>query len=342
MGDPRIKATKKISCTILCAIALLVSCSVVQESAAPQAGYKSIPSYGMITEGRILWGLNMHPWDVNAPYFAKDKYFDLAKDSGAKWIRLAVTDPLDNAWSGPWFKLFVEEAHARQIKVLGILDRYIVGENSSFSLADWQNGLNVVMGVYGDTVDAWEVWNEPNLPEYYFGYTDGTPEHYVDLLKTSYQTIKACNPEALVVFGGLSPCGTNCTEFASECWELGAASYCDVFAIHVYEPYADQLLSPIASITAPKPIWITETGVSSLDFGLDGQSQELILLNSYFNNVKEEYRIQNVFWYCWMDYAGPNDQTNVFGSPVSSPDFCGLVTMNLTQKQSYETYQALA
>jgi hypothetical protein len=293
----------------------------------------------MITEGRILCGLNMHPWDVDTPCFAKDKYFDLAKDSGAKWIRLAVTDPRDNTWSGPWFKLFVEEAHARQIKVLGILDRYIVGENSSFSPADWQRALNTVMEVYRDTVDAWEVWNEPNLPLFYLGYMDGTPEHYVDLLKTSYQTIKACNPEALVVFGGLSPCGTNCTEFVSRSWELGAGSYCDEFAIHVYDEDAGQLLSKIVSITDPKPIWITETGASSLNYGLNGQSQKLKLLNSYFISVKEEYRIQSVFWYCWMDYARPNDQTNVFGRPISSADFCGLLTVDLTQKPSCESYK---
>jgi hypothetical protein len=318
---------------------LLIGFLVNLASVSGEGRHALISSYGTIDEGRVLDGVNMHPWDVDTPYFAGRAYFDLAQVIGVKWIRLAVTDPRDVTWSGPWFRLFVEEAHARGIKVLGIIDRYIVGENSSFELSDWQSSLDLVIKTYGNSVDAWEIWNEPNIPLFYLGYMDGTPEHYFNMLKMSYLTIKASNPEALVVFGGPSLGGTNCTEFVSRCWELGADKYCDIFALHIYEENEGPVPGRLASITDPKPIWITETGVSSLEYGLDGQSQQLKLLSAYFDNIQKGYRIQNAFWYCWMDYAKQNDTMNVFGGPVTRADFCGLLTVDLLPKSAWESYR---
>ena len=60
---------------------------------------------------------------------------------------------------------------------------------------------------FGGRVDAWEIWNEQNLAFETGGFVDAG--RYVELLKAGYRGAKAGYPEALVVFGGLTPTGVN-------------------------------------------------------------------------------------------------------------------------------------
>jgi hypothetical protein len=336
--NPRVLADWKNWFLLMIIVSSMVGIVIAKDAYASRLfTTQTIYTYGT-TQERLLNGVNVHPWDVDTPYFVKDEYFDLLKNSGVQWIRLDVTDPLD-PWSGPWFRLFLDEAHSRGIQVLGILDRHIVREDPNFTLDDWKEGVNQVIEEYGNEVDAWEIWNEPNIPNNALGYMDGTPEHYVDILKGAYELIKATS-DSPVVFAGLSPNGIDPLDFTSECWAVGAANYCDIFNIHLYSTsiHSDTILSEIDQIIGPKPIWITETGVDSLTHGLDGQSHLLVELKEYFNQKKDEYRIQNVFWYCWMDYAKPGDEINVFGTPVNREHFYGLVTVDFKLKPSYNSY----
>jgi hypothetical protein len=56
-------------------------------------------------------------------------------------------------------------------------------------------------------VRAFEVWNEQNLG--HETANNVNPGAYVEILKASYSAIKAADPTAIVVFGGLSPTGVN-------------------------------------------------------------------------------------------------------------------------------------
>src|SRR5690606_22856123 len=60
---------------------------------------------------------------------------------------------------------------------------------------------------YQGKVHAWEIWNEQNLAYEVGGYVD--IERYVHLLKAGYTGVKAGDPNALVIFGGLTPNGVN-------------------------------------------------------------------------------------------------------------------------------------
>lgn len=300
-----------------------------------QSSSQKIPSYGAVKEYEILIGVCAHPYDARTPYFEVDRYFDLMKDVGVKWIRVGMTDP---RWYLE-FEPFVEQTHARGIKVLATLGGWVVGENPNFTLADWEDAIHAVMEIFADRVDAWKVWNEPNVPSFYLGYMDGSPEHYVDMLKSAYEIIKTYRPDVPVIFAGVAPI-ENCTHFTSKCWELGAADYCDAFSFHLYAIYQDSWLAQTVLITDPKSLWITETGANSLQYGLEGQATQLGVLRTYFKENMEAYRIQKVFWYCWMDYAKPGDATNVFGHPTSREDLFGLVTVDLKAKPAYRRYQS--
>ncbi len=106
---------------------------------------------------------------------------------------------------------------------------------------------------YAGLVDAYEIWKSPNLlrfwlsPVYHrapektadgeYGIPDEIQlgaEYYVSLLKVAYDTIKAHDPQALVISGGLAPVGFsdhyNSIEtgaFLSEMLRRGAAEFSD-------------------------------------------------------------------------------------------------------------------
>lgn len=63
---------------------------------------------------------------------------------------------------------------------------------------------------YAGRVDAYQIWNEPNLArEWNTGEYNISPEPYVALLSEAYTAIKASDPDALVITAGLAPTGYN-------------------------------------------------------------------------------------------------------------------------------------
>lgn len=90
---------------------------------------------------------------------------------------------------------------------------------------------------YGDKIAAWEVWNEPNIWD--FWTTGADPVRYTNLLKATYTAIKRADPDATVISGGLAPSATTRVsmepvEFLEKMYEAGAAGYFDGFGMHPY------------------------------------------------------------------------------------------------------------
>ena len=75
------------------------------------------------------------------------------------------------------------------------------------NFGDFENFLAIIASRYGDQVQSYELWNEPNLA----GNWDGTvaPWEFVELMGAGYRGVKRGNPNAIVVSGGLSPTGVN-------------------------------------------------------------------------------------------------------------------------------------
>ncbi|MFN8511956.1 MAG: cellulase family glycosylhydrolase [Chloroflexia bacterium] len=60
---------------------------------------------------------------------------------------------------------------------------------------------------YRGRVQAWEIWNEQNLAGEVGGHVQVAP--YYETLKAGYEGVKATDPDAFVLFGGLTPTGLN-------------------------------------------------------------------------------------------------------------------------------------
>ena len=81
---------------------------------------------------------------------------------------------------------------------------------------------------YAGKVQAWEVWNEPDEPEFWHGTTPGAGA-YAALLKPTYAAIKAADPSALV-FGG--PLTGNNYRFVEDLYKVGAGGSFDGISVH--------------------------------------------------------------------------------------------------------------
>jgi hypothetical protein len=130
-------------------------------------------------------------------------------------------------------------------------------------------------------VAAYEIWNEPNL-NYEWGYQQPDPAGYTALLKAAYQAVKAVDPEALVVSGGLATTGDGSATamgdlaFLQGMYDAGARGAFDALGSHPYAfghapDYQDawglslsrvvqQREVMLANGDAETPIWITEAG----------------------------------------------------------------------------------
>jgi len=90
---------------------------------------------------------------------------------------------------------------------------------------------------YEGRIQAYQVWNEPNLSREWGNQPPNAAE-YVHLLSHCYRGIKNADPEAIVISAGLAPTGTDLPiaipddRFYREMYEAGAADYFDMLGVN--------------------------------------------------------------------------------------------------------------
>jgi hypothetical protein len=185
----------------------------------------------------------------------------------------------------------------------------------------------VVKRYYGNGAQYFEIWNEPNLSEFWSPSPD--PAAYTADLKAAYTAIKAVAPSALVITAGLAPASDSSNtmdtvHFVQDMYANGAAGYFDALGDHPYSfPFTpgNTMLGSAwteMSQTSPslrslmtahgdgaKKIWITEYGaptsgtqnsVSDAD-----QSDEMV---QTISQAKQLGWIGSVYIYTWQDSGG--------------------------------------
>lgn len=99
------------------------------------------------------------------------------------------------------------------------------------------NFLGAYAGHYCGKVQAIEVWNEQNL-HYEWGNEPLDAARYMQLLKVSYQTIKAACPQMVVVSGALTPAGNvgalaiDDFTYLEQMYQNGLKDWSDAIGVH--------------------------------------------------------------------------------------------------------------
>jgi polysaccharide biosynthesis protein PslG len=122
------------------------------------------------------------------------------------------------------------------------------GSGPPDKLSDWTDYLQALATRYKGRIQAYEIWNEPNLSREWGGKRPD-PQAYVELLKASYATIKAADPQAIVVSAGLAPTTDTGTaipdvEFVRAMYQNGLKGNYDALGVNAPGYKADPCADP--------------------------------------------------------------------------------------------------
>jgi len=137
---------------------------------------------------------------------------------GLDWVKMQIQwwlihpDPDVDQWF--FYDSVVEEAHAKGLRLMVS----VVGAPAWTRADGTQNGppddynqyaefLTELLQRYDGKIDAIEVWNEQNLDREWSTANGVNPEDYVAFLKVANETIKAHDPNIIVISGALAPTG---------------------------------------------------------------------------------------------------------------------------------------
>jgi hypothetical protein len=206
-------------------------------------------------------------------------------------------------------------------------------------------------GVPYRPIEAWEIWNEPNLSSF---WTDGQPNagEYAALLKLMAAAVRSGDPDGKVVLAGMpdprAPRAIPADEFLADVYAVdGTEAAFDVVGAH---PYAgavrgvDRRLALLRDVMArngdeQKPLWITELGWSSA--GIDHylvkdpatQARLTRAAIAMLRRRADEYRLGRVIWFRWQD---PGDPCPKLGGCWY--DHAGLFTTDGRPKPAWTAY----
>lgn len=235
----------------------------------------------------------------------------------------------------------------------GPIDRVDIAEFTEFvgALVERYDGDGWEDAPGSPVVDYWEFYNEPDAGDELrarFGasYWGHFGAEYAQMLCAVYPVVKAANPGAQVVLGGLAydhfePEGGFVREFLDDVLAAGGGSCFDVMNFHYYPvfeptwaPYgyglsgkANYLRDELGQFgLAGKPMISTEAGWHS-----DGDStpeiQSRYVIELYVQSLASHLDL--MIWWTWIDpgsYYGAN----------------GLLTESLQPKPAYSAYQVAA
>jgi hypothetical protein len=74
-------------------------------------------------------------------------------------------------------------------------------------LSGWRTRVRAVAQAGLGAVEAYEICNEPNVKNANWGGNDPDPQRFAEMLCIAYEEIKAVDPDATVISGGLAPVG---------------------------------------------------------------------------------------------------------------------------------------
>jgi hypothetical protein len=234
----------------------------------------------------------------------------LAKAVGVNWARLhdagveavgwSFVEPEKGEWR--WKDENVKRYRDHHLSLLGTLqqspgwasgmgkgaegywDRYLAPAN----LADWENYVREVTAHYQESIQAWDVWNEPWLAKFFMKWdpekkaavrSATAAEDYAKLSNAAFNAGKSVMPTFNVV-GLNSTGGPGGAKWTRAVAEAGGLTPCDTYGYHSYTAEAagfpgdaaarhfQDAMGPAAEKLGgklDKPVWMTEgTGTNFL------------------------------------------------------------------------------
>jgi polysaccharide biosynthesis protein PslG len=183
-----------------------------------------------------------------------------------------VVDSLSKIGIQPWFnfgygnKLYTPEAATEY--AVGFVPLY-----TPEARAAWVKYTQTIADRYRTRVRHWEIWNEPNIPNFWQP-TKPNPADYVELVKITAPEIRRRVPNAVIVGGSLASIPP-VIDYLEQCLELGLAEHVDKISYHPYravpeanyEPEVRAFRGLLARYKPGLELWQSENGTPSANGG---------------------------------------------------------------------------
>jgi polysaccharide biosynthesis protein PslG len=211
---------------------------------------------------------------------------DVIAGSGAGWAREDFhwfwIEPEQGRFQWDYYDHMVELLLSRGVNIIGVL-----GHPPGWATAEPGDGQSEpsfygpdpqafaefayqVVSRYRYRVVHWEIWNEPDNPQFWKPAPD--PFAYAQLLTAVSPAISAAAPETNILLGGINPFEPS---YLRTLAEVGAWWTFDIINIHPYvDPFPPEAngeigvsairnIQQVTNWAGGKPIWVTEFGWSA-------------------------------------------------------------------------------
>jgi hypothetical protein len=284
------------------------------------------------------------------------------RNVGASWVRVVIQwhklEWTRGVYEWGAFDNAIDAALANHLNVLVLITgpaplwaqppgtEITANGNPPADPATFGNITRIVAERYKKSVRNWEIWNEPNVPEY---FVPVDVPRYAALLRAAYASIHAVQPDANVMSGGLSSNwhGVEPADFVRQLYDAGAGDSFDSVGMHPYTfPYAitEDPAGRGASIMniynvmsshgqSNKKIWLTEYGqATGTNPAAVSEQRQAEILVDFLNRASG------------LSFLGPSFlfTTKDLSSDPGNLDFnFGLYRMDKTPKPAVAAIQAL-
>ncbi len=303
---------------------------------------------------------------------ASDTRFAQATELGIGWDRFPMYwssmqpsqgGPID--FSAADATVNADLAHGVAVQAILVGAPSWATSSGTIDLNAWSSFVTQVVTHFQGKVHDWEMWNEPDLlnsqgqGQY---WTWGVPAYY-QLVKAGYQAVKAVDPTATVILGGLAFPYNNQGFFPQFLAQVQADpsaaanhGYFDVLAFHSYDRVMRTYELPLGYFGSPSfagfvpllkkaglnpAIWVNELGVPIWDYQSGQQAPGRATQDEQASYVVEALAdgfasgIQKFFLFqLYDDGAGAVDSTT--NKPA---EFFGLIANDGTMRPAYNAYQ---
>ncbi|RVU02908.1 hypothetical protein EOD41_02925 [Mucilaginibacter limnophilus] len=279
--------------------------------------------------------------------------------TNALYIRMdlpwSVIQPTSTTWNFTQFDKVIDAAIAKGFKVLVIptyCPSWANGGNAddkypptAAHATSWYNFVKACADRYiPKGVDAWEMWNEPNITAFWkptcnvANYTNIVLKNGANAVRAS---ATALGKSVTIVSAGLSPAVTNGadispTDFLTGIYANSGKNYMDAIGIHPYcfpdGPYSTSIYSTFNKVPdlyqimtnngdGAKKIWGTEVGWHTGNSNIGGvtQAQQAQFVTDAYTRWRSWSYTGPLFWYAYKDLGtNPADREQNFGLKLSN------------------------
>jgi len=270
---------------------------------------------------------------------------DAIRNAGAAWVRVGVDwsqiEPNPGSSDFSAADRVVNAARSRGLAVLAITTYTPRWAQDASVAPGTSHGRPSSPGVFADfagraaqhfagRVSTWEIWNEPNNPQFFLPNTDAT--FYAQMVTAAARVIHTTQPGSTVIAGAMSPAGGSDQPavFLQQMYASGVGPSMDAVSTHPYSypalPSETQDWNAFYQLAAEhdvmvrngdgaKKIWLTEFGApTGVGNSMVTEDRQSAIVADGLSSARARPYVGPVFLYELRDQqTGSSDRENDFG-----------------------------